>query len=186
MSLRPSLVHSCFSQNLSEIKKPNCRCKYRVTLEQAKQLVEEGLASWLIVDWKKGADGQSVPVTSWNLVWGSKQEEEPGVSVRSALAMKTPRVQTIERPHIERSTDSLMRVDGKWVYENGKTPEDKERIEQWGILAQGVISDLIVPFIPDPYGAGRPILVNFNDDRSARGKDIVTSKISVDKTESVA
>lgn len=184
--LRPCRIHSCFQQALGEIKKENCRCKYRVSLDQAKKLVEEGLASWLIVDYKKGADGQSVPVTSWNLVWGSKQEDEPESVVRSALAMKTPRVQTIERPHIERSTDPLMKVDGKWVYEKGKVPEDATRIEEWGRLQQEVWQNLLAPFIPDPYGNGRPIIVNFKDDRTCVGKDVATSKITLDKKAAVS
>jgi phospholipase C len=166
MSLRVSLIHSCFDQAVGNPRPKNCRCKFRVTKEQATQLVEDGLASWLIVDWKKDAGGQSIPVTSWNLVWGAKQEEEPGATVRSALAAKTPRVQTIEKAHIHRSTDPLMRKDGKWGYLHDKVPEDAVRIEEWGRLARGVISDLVVPAVDDPYGPGRPILTYFNDDRT--------------------
>ncbi len=175
MSLRVSLVHSCFEQHLGHPRPEKCRCKFRVTLDEAKKYVEEGKASWLVVDWKKDSEGVSIPVTSWNLVWGSEPAEN-GI-VRSALAMKTPRVQTVEKAHIERAY-----ID--------KKQDDIDRIEMWGDLAQKVITDLIVPFIPDPYGHGRPILVNFNDERSAKGKDIIrtdlTVKIRVDKTESVA
>lgn len=154
MSLRPSLVHHCHSQNLNEPRPAKCRCRYRVTTEQAKKLVEEGLASYLIVDWKTDSAGQSVPVTSWNLVWGSKQEDsvEDLEKVRSAFALKTPRVQTIEKAHMERA------YVGTKEFPKG-SPLEQERINEWGRLAQEVISDLTVTYWPelnDPF-EGKPV-----------------------------
>ena len=154
VSLRPSLVHHCHSQNLNEPKPAKCRCRYRVTLDQAKKLVEEGLASWLIVDWKKDSAGASIPVTSWNLVWGSKHEDkdEELEAVRSAFALKTPRVQTIEKAHIERA------FIGTKEFPKG-SPIEIERINEWGRLAQEVISDLTVEYAPDfvdPF-EGKPV-----------------------------
>ena len=154
VSLRVSLIHHCFDQAAGSPRPKKCRCRYRVTSEQAKKLVEEGLASYLIVDWKKDSAGQSVPVTSWNLVWGSKHEDkdEELEAVRSAFALKTPRVQTIEKAHMERA------YIGTKEFPKG-SPIEIERINEWGRLAQQVISDLTVEIAPDfidPF-EGKPV-----------------------------
>ena len=152
--IRPSLIHHCFDQAAGDPRPAKCRCRYRVTTEQAKKLVEEGLASYLIVDWKKDSAGASIPVTSWNLVWGSKHEDkdEELEAVRSAFALKTPRVQTIEKAHMERA------YIGTKEFPKG-SPLEQARINEWGRLAQEVIAGLTKTYWPklhDPF-EGKPV-----------------------------
>lgn len=67
---------------------------------------------------------------------------------------QTPRCETIEKAHIERAY-----IDGK--------EEDAARIDTYGELTRELWTSLLVPFQPDPF-PGRPVLANFNDDRSRR------------------
>lgn len=48
MSLRPYLVHHCFSQHLGEPRPEHCRCVYRVSKEDRDMLIAEGLAEKLV------------------------------------------------------------------------------------------------------------------------------------------
>lgn len=176
MSIRPNLIHSCFDQNrilayvdqwisdshltkedftklwkdaakvLGEVRKPNCRCSYRVTTDEAEILVKHGIADYLITEWRFNEEKKRFfPAPNPNLVWGGKQAEDLGL-VRSSKAQKTPRVQTVEKAHIERAY-----VDEK--------EEDATRIEVWGELARGVIRDLtvVVEHIHDPF-EGKPVI----------------------------
>lgn len=154
MSLRPVLVHSCFDQSIGVPRPAKCRCRYRISLEDAREYVQQGKASWLIVDYKN-----TVPVESWNLVWGRTQEAGEETETRGAFAKQTPRVQTIERAHMERAY-----VDGKKA--------DIERINAWGELQHEVWTKLTVDFIPNPWGEGRPLVIDSNDLRSSVGQTV--------------
>ena len=99
-----------------------------------------------------------VAVKSWNLVWGRMSEQDEEV-LHGAYAKQTPRVQTIEKAHIERA------------YVN-QYPEDVARIEEWGRLAQELIVSLIVPARSDPF-EGRAVVWSFRpDERSSLGVDV--------------
>src|SRR5258708_3965798 len=131
MSLRPVLIHSCFDQSIGELRPAKCRCRLRISLEEARQYVKEGKASWLIIDYKN-----MVPVESWNLVWGREQEDDEDKETRGAYAKQTPRVQTIEKAHIERAY-----IDGKRA--------DIDRINVWGEMSQEMLCDLLAPWTDD-------------------------------------
>lgn len=179
MSLRPSLCHSCFDQNrimvfvepflsakltkedlvklwsdaaqvLGQVRKKNCRCSYRVTTLEADHLVKHGLASYLVTDWRYNEEKHVFfPAPNPNLVWGGRQAEELGL-VRSSLAQKTPRVQTIEKAHIERSV-----IDHK--------QEDIDRIEEWGKMQKQLWSEMTTFYWPEPRDPfkGRCVFVSF-------------------------
>jgi hypothetical protein len=191
MSLRPALVHSCFDQNrvfqfmepffsanltkadlrelweqasahLGEIRPKNCRCSYRVTVEEADLLVKNGIADYLITDWRYNEEKKTFfPAPNLNLVWGGKQAEDLGL-IKASYAAKTPRVMTLERANLERAY-----VDGR--------QDEIDRIEIWGELAREVIADLTTEYWPeldDPF-KGRAVLplIGF-DQRSQPGKSV--------------
>jgi hypothetical protein len=154
VSLRPILIHACFDQRAGNPRPVKCKCRYRISSEQAEEYVKQGLASYLIVGWRKDSAGTSIPVEGPNLVWGGKLEtkDEELETVRSVLALKTPRVMTIEKSNIERA------YVGTKEFPKG-SPLEQERINEWGRLAQEVISDLTVEYAPDfvdPF-EGKPV-----------------------------
>lgn len=192
MSLRPSLCHSCFDQNrimvfvqpflsaqltkdelvklwhdaaavLGQVRKKNCRCSYRVTTLEADHLVQHGLASYLITDWRYNEEKHVFfPAPNPNLVWGGKQAEELGL-VRSSLAQKTPRVMTIEKANLERAY-----LDER--------QDEIDRIEIWGEMAREVIHKLTSTYWPEPFDPfkGYPVIsvpVDW-DPRTCPGKNV--------------
>jgi len=147
---------------LGETRPRNCRCSYRVTVADAEKLVKNGIADYLITDWRYNEEKKTFfPAPNSNLVWGGKQAEDLGL-VKSSYAQKTPRVQTIEKAHMERAY-----LDGK--------KEDLERIEVWGQLQREVWASITVSY-PDFWECpfkGRTVLplIGF-DQRTAAGKDV--------------
>jgi len=199
MSLRPTLLHSCFDQNkvfqfmepffsasiskadlmelweqaatqLGETRPKNCRCSYRVSTADAEKLVKNGIADYLITDWRYNEEKKTFfPAPNNNLVWGGKQAEELGL-VKSSYAAKTPRVMTIERANLERAYCS-----GNSVREQKVAQDERDRIEAWGELQREVWSK-ITTIYPDLWECpfrGQPVLslIGF-DQRSAKGKDV--------------
>lgn len=163
MSLRPVLIHSCFDQSIGDLRPSKCRCRYRISLERAKEFVKQGKAQWLIVDYKN-----TVPVESWNLVWGRAPDEDEKETSGSYSKM-TPRVETIEKTHMERAY-----VDGKKA--------DIARINIWGQMSQEMLLSMIVPERYDPF-KGEPILFLIGwDERSCVGKDVPHDSMRIDKT----
>lgn len=191
MSLRPSLVHSCHDQQkvfsfmqpflsaditkkdlmelwdqaaaqLGEVRPKNCRCSYRVTVADAEKLIKNGIADYLITDWRYNEEKKTFfPAPNLNLVWGGKQAEELGL-VKSSYAAKTPRVMTIEKANMERAY-----LD--------KHQDEIDRIEVWGQLQREVwasITNVYPDFWEDPF-IGRAVLplIGF-DQRSQKGKDV--------------
>lgn len=152
--LRTCLIHSCFSQNLGSQKPDNCVCRKRVTKDTANGLIAQGLAEWIITGYEYNHELKMlVPVHhAWHLVYSSAAPENAEAIVHAGYMLKTPRVQTIEKAHIERWV-----VDGK--------QEDGDRIEEWGRLSREVYENLIVPFREDPW-EGRAILPNWRDERN--------------------
>lgn len=198
MSLRPALTHQCFDQNriwqfmepflhadvskkqfvamwaeaakqLGEIRPEKCRCSYRVTTVEAEALVKNGIADYLITDWRYNEEKKVFfPIEGPNLVWGGKQAENLGL-VRSSLAAKTPRVMTIEKANLERAY-----VDGR--------QDEIDRIEIWGELARGVLESLTTEYVGeifDPF-KGCPVLsVPYGwDMRTCPGKDVLTKPLT--------
>lgn len=83
-------------------------------------------------------------------------DEKNGKKIyRSAHALKTPRVATIEAAHLWRA------------YIKGDKDEIA-RIEAYGELGQEFIQSLIVPFKPDPF-EGRILFTFYNDQRTRGG-----------------
>jgi hypothetical protein len=198
VSLRPCLIHSCVDQNkvfmfvepflptvptkadlvklwndaakaLGCVRPKNCRCSYRVTTAEADHLIKHGLASPLITDWRYNEEKKVFfPAPNLNLVWGGKQAEELGL-VRSSLAMKTPRVMTIEKANLERA------YTGTAAEPNG-SKDEQERIEIWGEMAREVIHKLTKIYWPEPFDPfkGCPVLSiapGWNQ-RTCIGKDV--------------
>lgn len=128
MKFRPVVVHACFDQRLGQPRPDSCRCRYRVSVDEAREFVAQGKADWIIVDWRN-----NFPVEGSNLVWGARPEKQrdENEKLSSAYAIKTPRVQTIEKAHMERA------------YINGKQ-DDLDRIQAWGELAQEIIAELTI------------------------------------------
>ncbi len=157
MKFRPVLVHACFDQRLGQLRPLTCRCRYRVSVDEANDFVAQGKADWIIVDWRNG-----FPVEGANLVWGARPEKQrdKDEKLSSAYALKTPRVQTIEKAHIERA------------FVNGKQ-DDLDRINAWGELAHEVIAELTVEWDgQDPF-AGRAVCYFPGlDQRTCPGKDM--------------
>jgi hypothetical protein len=191
MSIRPCVVHQCFDQNkvfqfmepflsltitkkelmdlwdqaathLGETRPATCRCSYRATSAEAELLVKNGIANYLITDWRYNEDKKTFfPAPNLNLVWGGKQAEDLGL-IKASYAAKTPRVMTIEKANLERAY-----LDER--------QDEIDRIEAWGDLQHEVWARLTV-FYPDLWECpfrGRAVLplIGF-DQRSAAGKDV--------------
>lgn len=160
------LVHSCFSQALGHPQPPKCNCKKEVAYEEAKRLVRIGEADWLVVFRKKARSGFP---TSRAIVMETHKQ--------------TPRVQTIEKAHIERlvertGTDLSKLSPAKQAL----IKEQLERMDAW----QGISKDFRTAlffgvqlkagrvvggepkFIPDPF-EGRAILIMWDDERTSHG-----------------
>jgi len=177
MSLKPSLVHSCHDQarvlafiepllsapsltkediiqiwaeasiRLGETRPEKCRCSYRVTSAEAEILVKNGIANYLITEWRYNEERKTYfPAPNANLVWGGKQAEDLGL-IRASYAAKTPRVQTVEKAHMERAY-----LDGR--------QDEIDRIEVWGEMQREVWSELTCNY-PDGWECpfrGRAVL----------------------------
>jgi hypothetical protein len=190
MSLRVSRVHACFDQSrvfafmepflsaditkeqltqlwdqaatqLGETRPKNCRCSYRVTADEAEKLVKNGIADYLIIDWRYNAEKKVFfPAPNLNLVWGGKQAEELGL-VKSSYAAKTPRVMTIEKANIERAY-----LDGR--------EDEIARIEAWGELQRDVWASITVSY-PDLWECpfrGRAVLPLIGFDQRTKQVDV--------------
>ena len=203
MSIRPSIVHQCFDQNkilawvqpwiedgkltkddfnklwkdaakvLKEVRKLNCRCSYRVTTDEAEILVKHGIADYLITEWRFNEEKKRFfPAPNVNLVWGGKQAEDLGL-VRGSKALMTPRVMTIEKANLERG---YLVFSGDSRKKKAIGAAERERIEVWGELARGVITDLTTEYegeIHDPT-EGKPVIsIPFGwDPRTCPGKNV--------------
>lgn len=199
MSIRPNLVHSCFDQNkilqfvepflyaeigraqfleiwkeaarqLGEIRPEKCRCNYRVSSEDAEILVKNGIADYLITEWRYNEEKKKFfPAPNPNLVWGGKQAEDLGL-IKASYAAKTPRVMTIEKANIERSL--------AWRDDTPKAKriaaEEQARIEAWGDLQYEVWAKMTVNY-PDGWECpfrGRAVLPMIGgDQRTCPGKN---------------
>lgn len=155
LKFRPVLVHACFDQRLGQLRPPTCRCRYRISVDEANEHVAQGRADWVIVDWRNG-----FPVEGSNLVWGARPEKqrEKDEKLSSAYALKTPRVHTLEKADLERA------------YVNGKQ-DDLDRIQAWGELAREVIAELTKPWDGhDPF-EGRAVCYLPGLGQRVAGKD---------------
>jgi hypothetical protein len=194
MSLRPYTIHKCFDQRkllayldaeprgeevvvksflpkpeflemlgeaaekLGAARPEKCKCRFRVGDELAKYYLVNGEVSRIIVDWKYNPYTlEYFAVFGPNLVYGGSQEGAD--SFRASYAKKTPRVMTLERANLERAY-----VDQK--------QDEIDRIEAYGALSREVISGLVTtywPNLPDPFGVGRPFILNHHDMRTCPG-----------------
>jgi hypothetical protein len=142
-------VHACFAQNLNETKPEKCRCRQRLSLAEATREVQNGFAEWLILTRKTVTQKEICPIclngdakkscqhctktgeidvthfiNTYSqdivLVTTGSENESGATTYRHVLALKTPRVATIEKAHIERA----------YVHNNA---EEQERIEAYGL-----------------------------------------------------
>lgn len=191
-------IHSCFAQHLNESLPPRrcsggckqlkklcvcarCKCRKKVDINEARKLVENGLAEWLII----GREPVPVPeichlclndallkkscsncnktgeiivvkyslIRSNDIVEVSRGSGEPGKEIfRSAISKQTPRSATIEKSHIERA----------YVYGQD---EEQQRIEEYGRSTARLLNSFIVPFKADP-NEGRILFPFGADERS--------------------
>jgi hypothetical protein len=149
--LRPYLVHSCVNPTTSyqvwktQQRPAKCRCKFRVSFDEAQYWLGEGVIQRKIVGWTTLGE-KPTPTYSENVFCFTN---------RSA---KTPRVMTIEKANIERAFIN-------------DVEHEKERIEIWGELARQIIFDLIVPERPDPF-YGRTLIFSSVDQRTSVGINV--------------
>jgi hypothetical protein len=149
-----STVHHCYqqeyiSQGFEEPPAPKCRCRKRIPLSKATEMVKNGAAKWIVTkrtktpgfeicslcngdpEMKKCANCHGAGVQAGTELYEEYANDIVLVSraavdktekkYRPALALKTPRVATIEEEHIE-----LAYVDGML--------EAAQRIEEYGRL----------------------------------------------------
>jgi hypothetical protein len=145
-----STVHACYNQHLNESKPRRCRCREKVSLAEATCQVEKGFAQWVILSQtlttvkeicpicvneglKKGCQNckgtgevershpYNVLGTDIVLVTAGTADNDGWVVYKPVKALKTPRVATIERAHIERA------------YADGDK-EEQARIEVYGLM----------------------------------------------------
>lgn len=162
------------AQGLEEPPAKKCTCRKFIPFKEADKLVKEGSARWVVKARERGHQQEPCPLCGGNkeikncarcggsgevsaaVVWDTFSEYEI-VSVsqasvdkaekkyRPSLALKTPRVATIEAEHIERAY-----VEG--------IQAAADRIEEYGDLGRQFLSDLIVGFEPEDdakKGTGR-------------------------------
>jgi len=167
---RPYLVHSCVNPTTSyqvwktQQRPTKCRCKFRVSFDEAQYWLGEGVIQPKIVGWNLFGE-KPTPTYSENVYCFTN---------RSA---KTPRVMTVEKANIQRAYNSTARLSApnplngqrEWIGEEGAN--ERERIEIWGELARGIIFDLIVPERDDPF-RGRTLIFSSTDQRTSVGVNV--------------
>lgn len=162
------------AQGLEEPPAKKCTCRKFIPYKEADTLVKNGTARWVVKARERGHQQETCPICGGNkeikncaqcggngevsvaVVWDIFNEHEI-VSVsqasvdksekkyRPSLAMKTPRVATIEVAHIERA-----------YVEGIKAAAD--RIEEYGELGRQFLAGLVVGFEPEDnrkLGTGR-------------------------------
>ena len=189
-----STVHACYNQHLNENKPKRCRCREKVSLSEATRQVEKGFAQWVILSQtltvvkeicpicvnetlKKGCQNcrgtgevershpYNVLGTDIVLVTAGSQDSDGRVVYKPVKALKTPRVATIEKSHIERAF-----VDGN--------KEEQERIEAYGLMTLEARIEMGIKSEPadDPktgtgrtYDRGRSPFARIADERTSIG-----------------
>lgn len=145
-----SVEHACYSPHLGEQKPRRCRCRKRISLLDATKMVEKGFAQWVILSrnliktieicpicqndaLKKGCQNckgtgevervypNDILGTDIVLVTAGSPDSEGKTVYRPVKSLKTPRVATIERSHIEKAY-----LDGN--------KEEQDRIEAYGLM----------------------------------------------------
>lgn len=105
---RTCLVHSCFSQDLSEPRPVKCKCRKLVSKETAIELVKNGTADWLV------SYEDNFPKPTWNIVYRGRKS-------------KTPRVSSSGRTQIERGLEKQYWVaEQTWLLSEDR---DAKRME---------------------------------------------------------
>jgi hypothetical protein len=129
--MESSTIHTCHNQHLNEEMPEHCRCRKRIALAEAAEMVASGFAQWLIIsqviltgkeicpvclddDFRKnclnckrtGEVEKSYPVNTYSndiVLVAVGTEHDGKIIYKSVLAKQTPRVATIEKAHIERA-----------------------------------------------------------------------------------
>ena len=192
--MKLSRVHICFSQHLNEQKPKHCRCRKRVSLAEATQMVEKGFAQWLVYSQTTAVEKEICPIcingkfkkgcqnckssgeieksylikvlsTDIVLISSGSTDDNNRIVYRSVKANKTPRVATIEKAHIERA----------YIYDN---KEEQERIEAYGLMTLEARIEMGIGVEPpdDPktgtgrkYDTGRTPFARISDERTTLG-----------------
>jgi hypothetical protein len=205
-----SRVHVCYSQHLNEKgPKKKCRCREKISLTEATQRVRDGFAQWIILgktivegkgicpicengSLKKGCQSckgsgevttyHEIKTESNNIVAVTSATPEPGRApvYRPVLALKTPRVATIEKAHIHRA------YLGTVAHPNGD-PEEQARIDAYGlsILETRIEMGIGVEPPDDPktatgrkYDWGRASFASVPDSRTSLGTGKIGARIA--------
>ena len=152
------------AQGLEEPPAKKCSCRKFIPYRKADEMVKKGEARWTVTARKRGTQENVCPLCSGSedvkncaqcngtgkvlaaAVWDTYKLDIVLVSqasvdkkekkYRPALALKTPRVATIEWQHIRRAY-----VDG--------VKEAAERIEEYGRMNKEMIASLIVGYEPE-------------------------------------
>src|ERR1700674_1691265 len=194
--LKLSRVHVCFQQSLNESRpKKKCKCRKKVSISEATRLVEQGTAQWLILDRYTVIDKEVCPICSGGslkkgcqncggsgkietqnqvevlgndivLATAASQEKNRPPVYRSVLALKTPRVATVERSHIEKAY-----LDGN--------KDEADRIEAYGMMILEARIEMGIGVEPPDnpetgtgrrYDYGRTPFARISDERTGIGK----------------
>jgi hypothetical protein len=151
------------AQGIDEPPARRCRCREYKPYVVADKMVKNGEARWVVVKRERGtqevtcelcggdkevkncASCAGKGVVTVGVVWDSYGPDIVLVSraaidkkekkYRPALAMKTPRVATVEEEHIERAYAGSLTKDAprKWT---GKGEEARARIEEYGRMIE--------------------------------------------------
>ena len=197
-----STVHTCHNQHLGEQKPKKCTCRKKISLAEATKQVEKGFAQWILKgqtttttteicpicsngDTKKtcqnckktGEVEVSHQVKSFGtdivLVTAGTANDDGDLVYKPVLALKTPRVATVEAPHIVRA------------YVNNVI-EEQERIEIYGLLTLQARVDMHIGVEPpdDPKTGtgrncdyGRSPFARISDERTSLGLGKIGARI---------
>lgn len=198
-----STVHTCHNQHLGENKPLRCTCRKKISLAEATKQVEKGFAQWIIKSQtttttkeiclicsngetkkscqnckKSGLVEVSHQVKSFGtdivLVTAGTADEKGNLVYKPVLALKTPRVATIEAPHIIRA----------YVY---NVIEEQERVEIYGLLTLQARIEMGIGVEPpdDPKTGtgrncdyGRSPFARISDERTSLGIGKIGARIS--------
>lgn len=134
-------VHTCFSIEMGDPFPDVCACRRKIKLQHAKRWVAGGIAEWVSVGRKTTHDK---------------------ICVIGGSALRTPRVATIEKAHIERA----------YGVGCGGDIEEAARIEAYGEINREALRSLTVYKDPVEFDEakkkdwGTPVLYSVTNDRT--------------------
>jgi hypothetical protein len=165
------LLHSCLTNGFNPFESDRCKCRKRLTEEQANALVTQGDA----IDFTS-----RLPIFSFAPI------------VLIGKKKRTPRVATLERTHCERITEKPARAaktKEKTIEElqaavqrdqAERFEEEKLRLEIYGEMNAEFLRSLVREVPAEQYdnqrqeAFGRPGIFSFEEERTSHGLDVVS------------